>query len=63
MSVLEWVFTPTPIVSHSDIISAFVMPSSFASSCTLMLFAKTLVSLSSARWCRCHRRQAILPCW
>jgi len=42
MSVLEWVFTPTPIWSQSVIISALVIPSSFASSCTLTLFAKPL---------------------
>jgi hypothetical protein len=40
MSVLEWLFTPTPIRSASSIISVFVMPSSFASSCTRMFFAK-----------------------
>jgi hypothetical protein len=53
MRVLEWVFTPTPMVSHSAIISAFVIPSFLASSCTRMFFAKTS---SAFRW---HRRAGV----
>ena len=48
--VLECVFTPTPIASHSAIISALVIPSFLASSCTRMFFAKTWSAF------RCHRR-------
>jgi hypothetical protein len=53
MRVLEWVFTPTPIASHSAIISALVIPSFLASSCTRMFFAKTS---SAFRW---HRRAGV----
>ena len=53
MRVLECVFTPTPIVSHSAIISALVIPSFLASSCTRMFFAKTS---SAFRW---HRRAGV----
>ncbi len=64
MSVEEWLFTPTPITSHRDIISAFVIPSCFASSCTRMFFAKTRFSLSSLPVRRSLlRRSVILPCW
>jgi len=49
ISVLEWVLTPTPICSHNAIISALVIPSFLASSCTRMFFAKTS---SAFRWRR-----------
>ena len=55
MRVLEWLFTPTPITSQSVIISAFVIPSSLASSCTLMFFAKPLSAFHR------HRCAGLIP--
>jgi hypothetical protein len=51
ISVDEWLFTPTPIASHSAIISAFVIPSSLASSCTRMFFGKA--------WSAFHQRRSV----
>ncbi len=41
MMVEDWLFASTPIAPVSASISVFVIPSSFASSCTRMFFAKT----------------------
>jgi hypothetical protein len=40
MIVEDWLFASTPIAPQSASISVFVIPSSFASSCTRMFFAK-----------------------
>ncbi len=51
ISVEEWLFTPTPITSLRAIISAFVIPSSLASSCTRMFFGKA--------WSAFHQRRSV----
>lgn len=54
ISVLDWLFTPTPMTSHRVIISAFDIPSFLASSCTRMFFGKTH---SAFRW---HRTNPVI---
>jgi hypothetical protein len=56
MMVEEWLLAPTPSLSAKSIISVFVIPSSFASSCMRMFFAKPG---SAFRWL--HRIQHVWP--
>ena len=63
MMVEEWLFAPTPMTLERSMISAFVIPSSLASSCIRMFFDKTGTALS---WFALNRpdRPALLsfPC-